>query len=211
MSITAAAAGRGARSRSSRRLAGHALGGGVDQQGGALQGLGAAPPRDAGDGAPDVAGHGLGPGPGPVNQAQLPDPGAKEGGANGPRRPAGADHHDRSQPRVPIRESGPQAGEETEGIRVHTPQPAVGFDDHGVDGTDGERLGIGFVDQGQGCLLVGNRDVEADEANARQKARRLAQVLGTHRQGHVGAVDDMVAQPIVDAGKARSNGGPASR
>ena len=88
--------------------------------------------------------------------------------------------------------------------------PALPVDDEGVGGTDPSGLGARGIGQGQRRLLMRQGDVGAPKAQDRQGAEGPFELLGPHRQRHIGAVDPMLRQPIaIEPGRERMTDRPA--
>ena len=191
------------------RVAHHAQAGGVDQQGGTLEGVLPLVPGDDDDLAATrvVRRHGelanklVGPVLGPVDQANFRRAAADERRHHRPRRPAGAQNHGRSRIGAPSGYLGFQVFGKSRAVRIAGEQAAVGTDGDGVDGADPPGGFFHLVcrppqDGGEGGFFMGDGDVDSGKALFRQRCNFRRQIIRAYFQQPIVAFRCVFPEPV---------------
>ena len=126
----------------------------------------------------------------------------------GQRRAAGTHHAGRSGIGAPVGLRIAQALNETKGVGIAAGQRTVRPDHDGVGRADALCQWFQVVHDGHGRYLVRDGQVAAGKAQYRQGAQGLLDLLGLHRQQHIGTAQAVLGDPMVvqDGGTGMGDG-----
>ena len=184
-------------------FAGHAEGGGVDDEGGTVEHIGGLNPVVDVKFRAEVMAQALGAGAGAIGQADFGDASLDQGGDDGAGGTTGAKECDGTVAGLPVRGVLAKVGHETKAIGVVGVDLAILAEDQGVGGTNQSGAVGDDIGEGKDGFLVRDGDVQADEADFGEKVQGLAQVVLGEVEGDIVALDAVAFEPIaVQSGRA---------